>query len=143
MKPNTGNSGYSHRNLQQQKQDLETQIETAKEDKGFEGFDQEMGMSAEQAVGMQPHMGNAAVQDLMDQLSSVDAALQALEAEQAQEELKEDFDLEAELQGQNISGGGGGGGSGGGSGGNPWDVQFFMGGDDDDDHRMEVIVVRD
>ena len=44
MKPNTGrNSGYSHRNLQQQKQDLETQIETAKEDKGFEGFDQDMG----------------------------------------------------------------------------------------------------
>ena len=35
MKPNTGNSGYSHRNLQQQKQDLETQIETAKEDKGW------------------------------------------------------------------------------------------------------------
>ena len=46
MKPNTGNSGYSHRNLQQQKQDLETQIETAKEDKGFEGFDQDMVMSA-------------------------------------------------------------------------------------------------
>ena len=37
-----------------------------------------MGLSAEQAVGMQPHMGNAIVQDLMDQLSSVDAALQAL-----------------------------------------------------------------
>ena len=35
MKPNTGNSVYSHRNLQQQKQDLEQQIETAKEDKGF------------------------------------------------------------------------------------------------------------
>ena len=40
-------------------------------------------------------MGNAIVQDLMDQLSSVDAALQALEAEQAQEEAKEDFDLES------------------------------------------------
>jgi hypothetical protein len=139
MKPNTGNSGYSHRNLQQQKQDLETQIETAKEDKGFEGFDQEMGMSAEQAVGMQPHMGNAAVQDLMDQLSSVDAALQALEAEQAQEEIKEDFDLEAELQGQNVSGGGGGSGGSGGSGGNPWDVQFFMGGDDDDDELQKIL----
>ena len=141
MKPNTGNSGYSHRALQNQKQDLEQQIETTKADKGFEGFDQDQSMSAEQAVTMQPHLGNAAVQDLMDQLSAVDAALQALEAEQAQqEEQQEDVDLEAELQGQSIGGGGGGGGgsSGGGSG-NPWDVQFFFGGDDDDDDVQNVI----
>jgi hypothetical protein len=141
MKPNTGNSGYSHRNLQQQKQDLEQQIETSKEEKGFDGFDQELGMSAEQAVGMQPHMGNAAVQDLMDQLSAVDSALQALEAEQSQqEEQQEDVDLETELQGQSIGGGGGSGGdSGGGPGGNPWDMQFFLGGDDDDDDIQNVI----
>ena len=120
------------RNLQLEKTRIERALEEQKTPE-FEGFDESRELTGEQAAQLQPHMGNCAIQDLMDRLGEVDSALSELEQEQAQqEELDEDVDLESELEGQSFGGGGAGAGAGGGSGaGNPWEFELFLGGDDD------------
>ena len=65
----SSNFGQTQRSLQRQKADLERDIETQREqnqERGFEGFESEQSFSSDQALSMQPHMGNMAIQDLMD-----------------------------------------------------------------------------
>ena len=134
----SNNFGQTQRSLQRQKADLEQDIDQQREqnqERGFEGFDSEQSFSSDQALGMQPHMGNMAIQDLMDRLSEVDLALEAFEEDQELEQ-DEELDLEAALEGLGIGGGGGGGS---GSSGNPWEMSFFFGGDDDDDELKRLI----
>jgi hypothetical protein len=137
----SSNFGQTQRSLQQQKMDLERNLETQQDqekERGLEGFDSEQGFSADQAFGLQPHMGNMAIQDLMDKLSEVDQALDAYEEEHELTQ-EEDLDLEAALEGQSIGGGGGGNAGGAGGSGNPWDMSFFFGGDDDDEEIEQLL----
>ena len=131
----TGNIGRQSRTTQQQNQLLQEQQRTERaleEQRSLEGFDQDQDLDSTQAASLQTHVGNEAVQELIDRLRNINNALDdfALEEEQIQEQ-DEEFNMEEELQGQSF-GGGGANAAGSGTAGNPWELEFFHGGDDDD-----------
>ncbi|MCB9776974.1 MAG: hypothetical protein H6742_00245 [Alphaproteobacteria bacterium] len=90
-------------------------------------------ITAEQAVQLQPQLGNAALAAMMERAGIGSAGL-GVEG-QEQEEALEVGQEEEEVVGEELEGPwfGGGGGGGGGGGDAPWDVGKLFGGDDDDD----------
>ena len=126
----------SQRQLQLQNE--RTQIENdLAEQRELEGLDQAQDMDSERAAKLQPHLGNQAIQDLLDRLQNVNDSLTDLENTEEQIEEKEDeFDLEEEMQSQGFGGGDGGAGA---TSENPWEMEVFYGGDDDNQPKKKRV----
>ena len=114
-----------HRSLEQQRnklsEQLQEQIQTP------EHYEEGSELDNSKAVRMQMHSGNEAIQDLLDQLDSIDSALADLELDGNEEDLEEEIELEVE-HGASIKGGTDDGVD---DDDDPWAQEFFYGGDDD------------
>lgn len=112
--------------------DLQRQLETPAPD--FSGLEEGQ-LSGDRATGLQAHLGNQTILNLLDNLDRNAANLDALENEEEQEEgqeveLEREPSLEADTEFRQLGGGGGGGGGGNPSD-NPWDIGVMFGGEDD------------
>ena len=75
-----------HRSLEQQRTKLSDQLQ--EQIQTPEHYEEGSELDNSKAVRMQLHSGNEAIQDLLDQLDSIDSELAALELEGNEEELE-------------------------------------------------------
>ena len=114
-----------HRSLEQQRSNLSEQLQ--EQIQTPEHYEEGSELDNSKAVRMQLHSGNEAIQDLLDQLDSIDSELAALELQGNEEELEEEVELEVE-HAASIKGGTDDDGD---EDDDPWAQEYFYGGDDD------------
>ncbi|MFT5679326.1 MAG: hypothetical protein ACI8RZ_000230 [Myxococcota bacterium] len=126
-------SGLSHRKDRRPDalKDLNEELQK-QNDRELEHLEEGQELSAEQTATLQPQVGNQAILNLLNRLSSASSSISNVEFEEEQEEeeiQEQEEDLESDMELRHLGGGGGGGG--GGSAGNPWEVGHLFGGEDD------------
>ena len=121
----TAESRQQHRSLEHKKSSLSEQLQA--QIQSPEMYEEGTELDNEKAARMQMHSGNEAIQDLLDQINHIDAALSELELEGMEEDFEEDVELDIE-HGTISKGGEDDGGA---SDDDPWAQDFFFGGDDD------------
>lgn len=125
---------------QRQRQELQERLQRDELDKKgkeeLKKLEEGQEISPELAGQLQPQLGNAALNNLLNRASTTAQGHSSAGAAQTEEVGEETAEVqeEEELQGEELEAplyGGGGSGGGGGGGGDPWDMGRLFGGDDD------------